>query len=143
MAITDFHLLLLDDDPRRRESMLQAAHQAGVERVRAFKDALEARSYFDRVSEGEPPDGRRPSLLLLNLDAPSGMEILSWLRSRPKVRRVIAVGLFDRNDGHVVGPAYDLHVNSCVVRPDALNDQVEFFRSLRKYWEGLNQAPAV
>ena len=91
MAITDFHLLLLEHDPRRRESMLRAARQAGLKRLRAFNDASEARSYFDRVSEGETPDGRVPSLLLLNLDEPSGMEILSWLRSRPKLRRVVAV----------------------------------------------------
>lgn len=143
MAITDFHLLLLEDDPRRRESMLRAARQAGLERLRAFKDILEARSYFDQVSEGVSPDGRIPSLLLLNLDEPSGMEILSWLRSRPRLRRVVAVGLFDRRDGQVVGPAYDLHVNSCLVRPDALDEQVTFFRSLRHYWEDLNQAPGL
>ena len=143
MAITDFHLLLLEDDPGRRESMLHAAHQAGLERLRAFKDAIEARSYFDGVPEGVTPDGRVPSLLLLNLDDPSGMEILSWLRSRPKLRRVVAVGLFDRRDGQVVGPAYDLHVNSCLVRPDVLDEQVTLFRSLRRYWEDLNQAPGL
>jgi len=140
MAITDFHLLLLEHDPRRRESMLQAARQAGLKRLRAFNDAGEARSYFDRMLEG---DGRVPSLLLLSLDEPSGMEILSWLRSRPKLRRVVAVGLFDRRDGQLVGPAYDLHVNSCLVRPDELDEQVTLFRSLRRYWEDLNQAPGL
>jgi len=130
MAITDFHLLLLEGDPERRESMVHAARQAGLERVHALSDVAEVRGYIER---------RSPSLLLLDLDAPSGLEMLSLVKSRPDLCGIVTVGLFDRRDGRVLRTAYDLHINSCLVRPDGSEDQVALFRSLRRYWEGLNQ----
>jgi len=130
MAITDFHLLLLEGDPGRRESMAQAARQAGLERVRALTDIADARSYLE---------GRVPSLLLFDLGAPSGLELLSLVKSRPDLRRIVTIGLFDRRDGQALGAAYELHINSCLVRPDGAEEQIALFRSLRRYWEGLNQ----
>jgi DNA-binding response OmpR family regulator len=130
MAITDFHLLLLEGDPGRRESMLQAAREAGLARVHALSDVAEARNFLDE---------RIPSLLLFDLDAPSGLEILSVVKRRPELRRIVTVGLFDRRDGEALGAAYDLHINSCLVRPNGSEEQVGLFRSLRQYWEGMNQ----
>ena len=134
MAITDFHLLLLEGDPGRRESMLQAAREAGLARVRALRDDEEARSYFDGV-----PEGRAPSAFLFDLGAPPALEILSLVKSRASLCRIVTIGLFDRRDGKVLGAAYDLHINSCLVRPEGHAERVALFRSLRQYWEGLNQ----
>ncbi len=130
MAITDFHLLLLESDPGRRETMIHAAREAGLASVQAVSDTANARSVLD---------GRIPSVLLFDLDAPSGLELLSLVRSRPDLRRIVTIGLIDRRDGQALGPAYDLHINSCLVRPDGAEEQVALFRSLRQYWEGMNQ----
>lgn len=143
MAIPDFHLLLLEDDPAMRDSLLRAAQEADVASVRALQDVADARAYFDELAEGRVADGRYPSVFLFRLDRREGLDLLSWVRSRDTLRRLVAIGLIDPQDGQWVGQAYDLHVNSCLVRPSGYTGQVELFQSLRRYWAQLNQAPGV
>jgi len=142
MAITDFYLLLLDDNRSRRESMLRAAQRAGLMRVHALPGAGQARTYLEQAARRASEHARFPSLLLLNLDDPSGIEILSWLRSRPDLRRIVTIGLLDGRDGQILGRAHELHVNSCIVRPEEFDGQVSLFRSLREYWGHLNESPS-
>jgi hypothetical protein len=143
MAIPDFHLLLLEEDPATRDSLLRAAQEAGVACVRALENGADARAYFDELATGRVADGRYPSVFLFRLDRREGLDLLSWVRSRPRLRRLVAIGLIDRHDGQWVGAAYDLHVNSCLVRPADHAGQVELFESLRRYWAQLNQAPGL
>ena len=140
MAITDFHLLLFDDNDERRTSLLRAAQRAGLRRFLGLRDEADVRAHLDRLSRGEPPEGLYPSLVLVPLDGP-GLNLLSWLNGRPLWRRIVTVGLVHPGDGHLIGQAYDLRVNSCLLRPDGFEEQVEFFRSVRRYWEYLNQSP--
>ena len=143
MAITDFHLLLLENDPATRDSMLRAAAEAGVASVRALETGADARAYFDELAQGRAANGRSPSLFMLDLERREGLDLLAWVRSRPQLRRLVTVGLIGPQDGQWIGRAYDLHVNSCLVRPDHFAGQVDLFKSLRRYWEGLNQAPGL
>jgi CheY-like chemotaxis protein len=143
MAITDFHLLLLEDDPAKRDSLLRAAAEAGVATVRALGNGADARAYFDELAQGRLVGGRSPSVFMLDLERREGLDLLAWVRSRPQLRRLVTIGLIGSQDGRWIGRAYDLHVNSCLVRPDHFAGQVDLFRSLRKYWERLNQAPGL
>src|SRR4030095_2449306 len=143
MAITDFHLLLLEENASRRASWVEAAGKAGLARVRALENADAARVYMNRVAAGELPEEQLPTLLLTPLDGPAGLDLLSWLNSRPQFRRMVTIGLIPPQDGQLVGPAYDLRVNSCLILPDEFEGRVDLLRSLRQYWERLNQAPPV
>lgn len=143
MAMPDFHLLLLEDDPATRDSLLRAAAAAGLAHVRALNSGVDARAYFDELARGREANGRYPSLFMLDLEPPEGLDLLAWVRSRPRLRRLVTVGLIGAQDGQGIGRAYDLHVNSCLVRPDGFAAQVEMFKSLRRYWQGLNQAPGL
>lgn len=143
MAIPDFHLLLLEEDPAMRESLLRAAAEAGVASVRALESGADARAYFDELAQGRAAEGRYPSLFVLDLERREGLDLLAWVRNRPQLRRLVTIGLLGSQDGRLIGPAYDLHVNSCLIRPDQFAGQVELFKSLRRYWEGLNQAPGL
>jgi hypothetical protein len=126
-----------------RDSLLRAAQEADVASVRALQDGADARAYFDELAEGRVADRRYPSLFLFRLDRREGLDLLSWVRSRDTLRRLVAIGLIEPQDGQWVGQAYDLHVNSCLVRPSGYAGQVELFQSLRRYWAQLNQAPGV
>ena len=140
MAITDFHLLLFDDNDERRTSLVRAAQSAGLRQVLSLRDEADVRIHLDRLTQGEVPEGPYPSLVLVPLDGP-GLNLLSWLNGRPLWRRMVTIGLVHPQEGHLIGRAYDLRVNSCLLRPDGFEEQVEFFRSVRRYWEGLNQSP--
>ena len=139
MAITDFHLLLFDDNDERRTSLLRAAQRAGLRQVLGLRDEADVRAHLDRLALREPAEGLYPSLVLVPLDGP-GLNLLSWLTSRPR-RRMVTIGLVHPRDGHLIGQAYDLRVNSCLLRPEGFEEQVEFFRSVGRYWEDLNQSP--
>jgi hypothetical protein len=139
MAITDFHLLLLEDDASRRASLAEAAGKAGVTSLRILARE-EVRNYLDRVAVGHLERERLPTLLATPLDGASSLRLLAWLNGRPEFRRIITIGLIKPQDGQWVGQAYDLRINSCLVRPDDFDGQVELFRSIRQYWEKLNHA---
>lgn len=143
MAIPDFHLLLLEDDPATRDSLLRAAREAGVATVRALQNGADARTYFDELAGGRVADGRYPSVFVFPLNQREGLDLLAYVRSRPPLRRLVAIGLIDHHDGQYVGQAYDLHVNSCLIRPNDYPGQVALFKSLRNYWAQLNQSPGV
>ena len=140
MAITDFHLLFFDEDDERRASLLRAAERTGLSGVLGLRDEADVRAHLNRLAGGEQPAEWLSTVVLVPLDEP-GLSLLSWLNSRPQGRRMVTVGLVEPQDGHRIGQAYDLRVNSCLLRPEGFEAQVEFFRSVRRYWEGLNQPP--
>ena len=143
MSITAFSLLLVEDDGGRRTSLVQAAERAGLKQV-AVVSGAGARRYLERTSRsGRASPERFPSLVLFNLQDSWGLDVLSWLRAQPGIRRVVTVGLFDPRDGEMLGRAYDLGVNSCLARPDDDAGKVRLFQNLREYWERLNQTAEI
>lgn len=140
MAITDFYLLLLEENASRRASWAKAAGKAGLARMRALENAEEAKAFLNQMSAGELPEERLP-LLVTPLDGQEGLDLLSWLNGRPEFRRMVTIGLISPQDGQLVGQAYDLRVNSCLFQPDDFEGRVDLLRSIRQYWARLNQAP--
>ena len=84
-----------------------------------------------------------PNLLLLDLKLPrvSGLELLAWLRGRDDLRRLPAVMLTSSPQAADVNKAYDLGVNSYLVKPSALDDLVTTVRTLSAYWLETNVHP--
>ena len=86
-----------------------------------------------------------PALMLLDLNLPgkSGFDVLEWLRRQPTLRRLPVVVLTSsRHDGDV-NRAYDLGVNSYVVKPSGLKQIAEVARQMEAYWLRLNQRPEL
>jgi two-component system response regulator len=146
VRLTDFHLLLLEDDPALLAGIVRAAQQArlgaNLQVVRDRREAIEYLSRLDHTSEagaGSP----QPALFLLNLEGKAGLSVLEWLRHQPRLRRMVKVGLFSAGDGAVTDRAYDLGVNSCLARPDTPTQLAEMFHSIRQYWVALNHPPQL
>lgn len=139
MAPTDFNLLLLEDDPDRRAKLLDAAAQAGLQgRVRCLSNADEALAHF---RQGNHPWKAFHSIFLFNLDSPSSLDVLRWLKEQPALRRLITIGFFEKGDGKFIDAAYRHGVNSCLERPRTPSEQVQLFDHLRRYWAGSNVQP--
>jgi two-component system response regulator len=146
VRLTDFHLLLLEDDPALLANMVRAARKARLgNHVQIVRDQKEAVDYLTRLEDKRVSgDGiRLPSLFLFNLEGESGLRVLKWLREQPKLRKMIKVGLFSPRDGVATDRAYELGVNSCLARPDSAEGLHDMFLSIRQYWVALNQPPQL
>jgi CheY-like chemotaxis protein len=82
-----------------------------------------------------------PSLILLDLKLPrkSGLEVLEWLRTQPVLCRIPVVVLTSSRQISDLNRAYDLGVNSYLVKPVEFNDLLEMFKALKIYWIVFNE----
>lgn len=89
---------------------------------RAFEKAKIANP-IDVVENGEKAidylEENIPVLVLLDLKLPgiSGFEVLKWIKSRERLRRVPVVILTSSQNRKDVNRAYDLGANSYIVKP--------------------------
>jgi CheY-like chemotaxis protein len=86
-----------------------------------------------------------PALMLLDLKLPraSGFDVLAWLRQQPSLKRLPVVVLTSSKDDDDVNRAYDLGVNSYIVKPSGLAQIGEVARQVESYWLRLNQRPGL
>lgn len=88
-----------------------------------------------------------PALMLLDLKLPrkTGLEVLAWARSQPnlEIRRLVVIMLTSSNQPRDIDAAYDLGVNSYLVKPGDLSVLSELVKTIHQYWLGFNIKPGV
>lgn len=86
-----------------------------------------------------------PLLILLDLKLPrkSGLEVLASIRQQPGVKRTPVVMLTSSRQAADINRAYDMGVNSYLVKPVDFDSLVELLRGLKIYWLALNETPEV
>ena len=145
MNVTDFTLLLVEDDPNDILLIQRAMSKGGlVNPLRVVRDGEEAVAYL--AGRGLYADRGRhpmPSLILLDLKLPrkSGLEVLEWLRGREEMRRVPVVVLTSSKESADINRAYELGVNSYLVKPVGFEDLLEMVKAIGMYWMILNKGP--
>ena len=97
---------------------------------------------------GEFADRNRhpmPQLVLLDLKMPrkSGLEVLSWMRNQPALKRVIIVIFTSSKHDQDINNAYELGANSYLVKPVGFDALLDTIKQLTYYWGTLNQTPAA
>jgi len=96
--------------------------------------------------DGEYSDRDRyplPAIILLDLKLPrrSGHEVLLWLRQQPELKRLPVVMLTSSRQTLDVKRAYDLGVNSYLVKPIGFASLLEMMQSFREYWLNYTELP--
>jgi CheY-like chemotaxis protein len=96
--------------------------------------------------DGEYSDRDRyplPAIILLDLKLPrrSGHEVLGWLKQQPQLKRLPVVVLTSSSQTVDVNQAYDLGVNSYLVKPVGFASLSEMMQSFGKYWLNHNELP--
>jgi CheY-like chemotaxis protein len=140
-------ILHVEDDPNDVLLVELAFKKAALSCVlNVVNDGEEAIQYLSATEAND--DGQRnpvPTLLLLDVKLPrrSGMEVLAWIRGRDDLRRVPVVMLTSSNQPSDVNRAYDLGVNSYLVKPSALDELVQMVKKLSAYWLEMNVKPVV
>jgi CheY-like chemotaxis protein len=147
MDLSQYGILLVEDSSTDILLIQRAFKQANVHNpIRIVKDGDEAVSYLS--GENGYRDRARfplPALILLDLKLPRrhGLEVLTWLKEQPGIKRIPVVVLTSSREDKDIDRAYDLGVNSYLVKPvksDALNHLIE---TINSYWLRSNEFPDV
>ncbi|WP_202318752.1 response regulator [Archaeoglobus neptunius] len=130
-------ILLVEDNPDDIFMIKRAFEKAGiVNPVDVVEDGERAIEYLNSYS---------PVLILLDLKLPriSGFEVLEWIKTREKLRRIPVVVLTSSRNGRDVNRAYDLGANSYIVKPVRFEDLLDLTKHINIYWLMLNEKPEV
>ena len=84
-----------------------------------------------------------PILMLLDLKLPrrTGLEVLEWLRKQETLRRLPVVMLTSSQHDRDINKAYDLGVNSYLVKPVEFDGLLEMLKTVNMYWLMMNERP--
>jgi CheY-like chemotaxis protein len=84
-----------------------------------------------------------PILILLDLKLPkrSGLEVLEWLRMQETLKRIPVVVLTSSGQDRDVNAAYDIGVNSYLVKPVEFDGLLHMLKAVNMYWLMLNERP--
>jgi CheY-like chemotaxis protein len=87
-----------------------------------------------------------PSLILLDIKLPrrSGFEVLEWVRTQQSTLKRLPIIMLTSSSHQVdVNKAYDLGVNSYLVKPSNNSELEQLATTFRTYWLELNESPKL
>ncbi|MBE9054128.1 response regulator [Nostocales cyanobacterium LEGE 11386] len=84
-----------------------------------------------------------PMLMLLDLKLPrkSGLEVLEWLRQQALLKRLPVIALTSSKHSADINRAYELGINSYLVKPVTFERLVEVIQAFDKYWTAISERP--
>lgn len=116
----DRHFLLVEDDPRDVELILNALLEAGeTAEVTVLHNGQEALDYLDRRGEFRLRRPQPPSLLLLDVKMPKvgGLEVVRALRADEGMRGIAVVLITSSRQEKDMLAAYKLQLDGYLVKP--------------------------
>jgi CheY-like chemotaxis protein len=84
-----------------------------------------------------------PACVLLDIKLPrvSGLEVLTWIRKQPVLKRLPVVMLTSSLLSSDINQAYDLGANSYLIKPASLDALVSLAKTFEVYWLNTNTGP--
>jgi len=147
MNLHKFTILHVEDDPDDalliHDAFAKLNYTCGLQLARDGEEALDylggRGAYADR--EKYP----LPSLILLDLKLPRkpGLEVLQWMRQQPGIKNIPVAIFTSSENGGDIQRAYELCVNSYLVKPVDFEALQGLVRDLGKYWIKLNRGPEI
>lgn len=110
-------LLIVEDDPDALLLLQRAFHKAGlICPLRVVMDGEEAVTYLADADRGAHP---LPCLILLDLKLPrkTGLEVLEWMRSQPRLRRIPVIVVTTSDEERDRRRALELGVREYDLKP--------------------------
>ena len=138
-------ILLVEDNPGDVElTLLVMREHKLANRIHVVRDGAEALDFLfgTGIYQGRNIHDR-PKVILLDLKLPKvdGIEVLRRIKSDPNTRTIPVVVLTSSREEKDVVDAYQLGVNSYIVKPVDFNQFSESVRQTGMYWVLLNQSP--
>ncbi len=135
-------ILVVEDNPMDLDLMLQALQEHGVANtIVSCRDGEEALRYMDE--HRSPADGSVPIVVLLDLRLPKvdGIAVLRQARTDPVWKQVPFVVMTTSRENTDIEAAYQLGVNSYIVKPVDFLTFMDVVKSIKMYWLLTNEPP--
>lgn len=140
-------ILHVEDDPNDVLLVARAFRKAEVlAQIHVVNDGEQAVHYLNGSSSLATRDQfPLPLLVLLDLKLPrkSGIEVLEWVRSHPRLKRIPVVMLTSSRQPIDINRAYDLGVNAYLVKPVNFDALVEMLKTVGSFWLRVNEPPTT
>jgi two-component system, chemotaxis family, response regulator Rcp1 len=134
------HILLVEDNPADVRLVHEALHTTALRYVlEVVSDGDEAISRLQ-----EPFSGREaPDLILLDLNLPrrNGHEVLSFIKSDPKISSIPTIVMSSSGSPDDVEKAYAAHANCYVQKPQSIDDFFHVCSLLEAFWFEVAKLP--
>ena len=131
-------ILFADDDPDDRMLVRDAFEESSLDcDLRCVEDGEELIDYLRRRGKyASAQEAPRPALILLDLNMPrkDGREVICEIKTDPDLRQIPIIVLTTTQAEEDAWRAYDLGVNSFIVKPVVFEALVEVVSTLGKYW---------
>jgi CheY-like chemotaxis protein len=143
---TPITILYADDDAEDRMLVKDAWNESRVANEMVFvEDGEELMDYLQRRGKyAELAGSSLPGLILLDLNMPKkdGREALKEIKSDPRLRSIPIVILTTSKAEEDIFRAYDLGVNSFIVKPVTFQSLVDLTLALNRYWFEIVELPS-
>lgn len=140
-------ILIVEDNPEDAELTLRALRKNNLaNRFYVAEDGAEALDFiFCRGKYADRNIHTPPKVVFLDLKLPklSGLEVLQELRANPQTKTLPVVMVTSSREDPDIKMAYELGVNSYVVKPVNFEDFVHAMSQTGLYWLLVNQPPKV
>lgn len=133
-------ILLVEDNPMDVDLTRRAFQKKNIlNPILIARDGESALSLMMSWKE----DIDQPIMILLDLKLPkvSGLEVLAHIKSQPMLRRIPVIVLTSSSDSGDISQAYDLGVNSYIVKPVDFIQFMDVANQINQYWCSLNIYP--
>jgi CheY-like chemotaxis protein len=141
------NILHVEDDPNDVLLVQRAFRKANVPvNLHSVNDGDAAMAYL--MGEGEFSNREQhpsPVLILLDLKIPrkSGLEVLAWIRSQPRYKRIPVTVLTSSRHDKDINVAYETGANSYLVKPVGFDALLEMVKVIDHYWLRMNEKPSL
>jgi len=135
-------ILVVEDNPMDLDFLLQAFEEHGVlNPVSICRDGEEALEFID--AHVSPDDPNLPLLVLLDLRLPKvdGVDVLRKARQHPVWKQIPVVVVTTSRENADISKAYELGVNSYVVKPVDFTAFAAVVKQIKCYWLLTNEPP--
>lgn len=138
-------ILLIEDDPRDAELASMALEKFKMlKKLDHVVDGVEAIDYLTRSGRYSNRSNQVPDVVILDLKLPrlDGLEVLKRVRNTPELKGVPFVAFTSSNLDADIQQAYDLGVNSYVVKPHNFKAYIAALADIGHVYGSLNEVPA-
>ena len=135
-------ILVVEDNPMDLDFLLQAFEEHGVlNPVSICRDGEEALEFIE--AHMSPEDPNLPLLVLLDLRLPKvdGVDVLRKARQHPVWKQIPVVVVTTSRENADISKAYELGVNSYIVKPVDFIAFAAVVKQIKCYWLLTNEPP--
>jgi CheY-like chemotaxis protein len=128
-------ILLVEDSPSDTDLTIEAFREGKIpSNLSHVEDGVEAMDFLGR--RNAYVNAPRPDLILLDLNLPrkDGREVLSELKSNPKLRTIPVVVLTTSKDEQDIAKAYQLQANCYIPKPVDFEQFINVIRAIENFW---------